>query len=124
MSAKTKRSSWTQGQFVRFELGKEHAQMLKKAKNDLPEMCSFIGKCIDCGYKFSTRYDQYGDCVAVWMQPDGTMEENKDLILSGRGRTFEGAMAEVLVKHLVLNGEWPRPEKKESVETWEEWGKA
>lgn len=121
MAAKAGKS-WKKGtsQFVRFELGKEHIALLKKAKADIPGMVAKMGELVSDGYSISYRWDSYSDSFACWIQPHSEDCENQGLILSGRGRTVEGAIAEALCKHHVLEGAWPVPEKRASMETWED----
>jgi len=94
-------------QFVQLELTDEQAKSLKAMPTDAGVILDEIERMIDDGYKFTIKYDSYGDCIGAWCQdvnPDGL---NTGYILTGRGSGVAKALKQLLFKHhTLLDGYW------------------
>jgi len=94
-------------QFVQLELTDEQAKSLKAMPTDAGVILDEIERMIDDGYKFTIKYDSYGDCIGAWCQdanPDGI---NTGYILTGRRSSVVKSLKQLLFKHhTLLDGDW------------------
>jgi len=103
----TKAERWNEARFVQLELTDEQAKSLKATQVSADEIFAQMEKMIDDGYKFTIKFDGYGDCIGAWCQaatPDGP---NSGIILTGRGSSAAKALKQLLYKHhVLLDGDW------------------
>jgi hypothetical protein len=102
-----KAERWNDAQFVQLELTDEQAKQLKATQVSADEIFAQMEKMIDDGYKFTIKYDAYGDCAGVWCQAATDECANSGYILTGRGSSALKALKQLLYKHFVLlEGSW------------------
>lgn len=94
-------------QFIQFELSAEEAAHLKEQANDGSAVLDLVQRCIDAGYRVSSKHDERGDCYAVFMQPTDPEHEYAGFILPARGSTLLKALKQLMYKHFVsFEGDW------------------
>jgi hypothetical protein len=94
-------------EFVQLELTDDQAKQLKAETVSAESLFDSMERMIDDGYKFTFKYDSYGDCVGVWCQPTDDGSENSGCILTGRGSSAGKAIKQLLFKHhILLQGSW------------------
>jgi len=94
-------------QFIQYELDKAQQAECKASAITADELFDQILACISDGYKFSVRWDSYGECYGAYMQADSPENPNAGFILTGRGSSPLKAVKQVLYKHRVcLDGSW------------------
>jgi hypothetical protein len=89
-------------QFVQLELTDEQAKTLKATGTTAEQIFEEMERMIDDGYKFTIKYDSYGDCTGVWCQTTIEGSENSGYILTGRGSSAFKALKQLMYKHHVL----------------------
>lgn len=93
---------WNNAQFVQLELTDEQSKQLKATNVTADEILAQMEAMVDDGYKFTIKYDSYGDCVGVWCQTTEDGQANSGFILTGRGTRIDKALKQLLYKHHVL----------------------
>jgi hypothetical protein len=94
-------------QFVQLELTEEQSKELKATIVTGDGILEQMEKMIDDGYKFTIKYDSYGDCIGAWCQPTDEGSANSGYILTGRGTSASKAVKQLLYKHhVLLQGDW------------------
>lgn len=101
------RQDWAQAEFIRLELTDAQKTEARQWVSGHSELLTLADEVIENGYKFTVKYDDYNNCVAVFLQPADGEHENAGYILTGRGSTVASSLREVLYKHFVaLSGDW------------------
>jgi hypothetical protein len=99
-------SGWT---FVNVSLTRRDKEALQAWIDDNVDLWSEVLRQVDNGYKISLTWEERSDGFLATMAGRSCIPENRNRILSGRGRDPQGAVASVLYKHLHLSydGIWP-----------------
>jgi len=98
---------FNQSSFVQLELTDDQAKQLKATVVTAEQIFEEMERMIDDGYKFSVKYDSYGDCIGAWCQAPAEGHENSGCILTGRGSSAYKALKQLLYKHnVLLVGSW------------------
>lgn len=71
------------------------------------------------GYTFSIKYDFKNNAHVAFCFASERQKINYNMALTGHGRNGLMALIEVLYKHYVLDGVWPKPKQVEAFETWD-----
>jgi ornithine carbamoyltransferase len=117
----TKTAQRKENPFIRYELTKEETQALRAARVLNPDVWNEMGKLIEEGYKLTLTWDDYSNSPACWLFAKNERDPNFGAILSGRGRTIENAVFEVIYKHyVVFQRVWPRSQNKADDAFWDD----
>lgn len=98
---------FNQSQFIQYEL--DDAQQKECKAWQLAELDLFMAvqEEVDNGYKFSVKWDTYGECYSAFMQPAADGHRNSGCILTGRGSTAYKAVKQLLYKQrFCLQDDW------------------
>lgn len=107
-AAKAPQQAWAKDTFVQYELSKDEQASCKGWLVDAVDLLDVMEKTIDGGYKFTLKYDEYGQCGCAFMFPASPDSVNSGRVLTGRGSTVAKALKQVLFKHhVVFEGSWP-----------------
>jgi len=94
-------------QFVQYELDKIQEAACKAQVVTEADIFNSIMEMIDDGYKFTIKWDSYGECYACFIQAAVEGGPNSGSILTGRGSQPYKAVKQALYKHHVcLQGDW------------------
>jgi len=94
-------------QFVQYELDKTQEAACKAQNVTEADIFASIMEMIDDGYKFTIKWDSYGECYACFIQAALPGGPNSGSILTGRGSQPYKAVKQALYKHHVcLQGDW------------------
>lgn len=96
--------------FVNYDMPDGEKKQYKKWLGDQNEQSLFvlIDSLVGSGYAISIKHDEYNDCEAAYITTQQEGNQNRALILSGRGRSVLTAAANALFKHFVLfDAQWP-----------------
>lgn len=94
-------------EFVNYDLTKEDKDALKKLATDIREILPAITSLAKEGYKISVSWDDYSDCVAVFLIGQSETCVNHGFILTARAASIDKALTALLYKHQhVFEGVW------------------
>src|SRR5476651_1598109 len=74
-----------QSEFVQYNVTEKERAALKLTEFTGENMVDTIQELAEAGYKVTFRWDDYADCNAAWIIAPDDSDDNKGLILSGRG---------------------------------------
>jgi hypothetical protein len=107
--------------FIRYELSEDEKTALRRARALNPDIWGEMQRLIEANYKLTLTWDDYTNSPAVWLFAKLESDPNYGAILSGRGRTVENAVFEVLFKHFeVFDHVWPRATSKADDAFWDD----
>lgn len=107
--------------WVDVDLDKRQKELCKQWCNTLEEFDNVVQALQDNRYRLSIKPDDYSGGFAAFIQGLPDCEDNKNLILTGRGSTPLKALKQALYKHfMVLEGVWPIQKSKQEIEDWED----
>lgn len=99
--------NWEQSEFVNVNLNEAENADKSEVIPSYEALFDLINEEVENGYKFTTKWDERGNCVSVFMQPVDSTSENYGFILTGRGGTVAAALRECVYCHrIVLQGNW------------------
>jgi hypothetical protein len=106
-----------QSEFVRVEPSEKERQTIKALDFSAENMSDALEELTQAEYKVTFKWDTYADCQCCWLIAPDSNEDNKGLILSGRGSTAVKAFKQVFWLHTVkLHAIWPAPTGNTKVE--------
>lgn len=123
MSKKTsgKAPRFNDVEFIQCELSDEQKKDLKSRKKEGFDAWQLLDGLCEQGYRVTVKYDNWSSSMACFIQPIDEEHENANRILSGRGRTAEGAVLELLYKHFfIFDGVWPIASFKGKPVMWDD----
>lgn len=104
-TAKAKRFDGSQ--FVQYELDKAQQAEVKGWEQSADQILYAAQEMVDSGYKFTLKWDTYGECYACFCMQGTDGGDNAGFVLTGRGSSVLKSLKQVLYKHLVcLEGDW------------------
>lgn len=117
----TPSTPYDNAEFIRCELNEEQKQDLRKMKKDGWDGWDTLSGLADEGYRISIKYDTYSSSISCFIQQMREDGDNSGLILTGRGRSAQGAVMEALYKHSVIfDGVWPVASFKGKPVMWDD----
>jgi len=106
-----------QAEFVRYDLTEAEKAKVKGTEFDEIALVETIEKLTQAGYKMTFRWDDYNECQGCWLLAPENDENNKGLILTGRGSTSLKAFKQAAWLHFTRFKEiWPQPTSKRELE--------
>lgn len=98
---------FNQNEFVQYELDDVQQKECKAWQIDGDGIFLAMQEEIDNGYKFSVKWDTYGECYSAFMQPATDGGRNSGCILTGRGSDACKAAKQLLYKQrFCLQDDW------------------
>ena len=106
-----------QSQFVRYDLTEAEKAKVKAQEFGSEMLADTLDRLTQASYKVTFRWDEYNKCQGCWFLSPEEDENNKDLILTGRGSTALKAFKQAAWLHYVRFKEiWPQPTTKQELE--------
>lgn len=99
---KKPRRAATTNAFVRVTLEETHRADIRRNPLSVEAIDDALAKLFDDGYKLSSRYDEYSQCVTAWLIAPEDTGANAGRILAGRGSTYSKALRQLLYIHFVM----------------------
>jgi len=104
---KEKAARFGDAKFIQYELDAEQQKACKAWEADEALVFSMVEEMISDGYKFTIKYDTYGDCYGCFVFAADDHATNGGTILTGRGNSAWKSVKQALWKHHVaLSGDW------------------
>lgn len=105
--------------FVSCELNDDEREYVKAHLLTGVKILELLSGLVEEGYRTSLAYDMRNDAVSIIVTGVGDSCPNKDLAMSGRGPTVQGAVSVFAYKHIEkLHGEWPRVGPNRKRDAW------
>lgn len=107
-ATRPKAERFNEFKFVQYEPDDEQKKLIKAWEIDEAGVFDAIERMVTDGYKFSIKFDEYGDCFGCYITcPPEHPSGNGGLILSGRGSSAWKSVKQALWKHgIALQGSW------------------